>query len=80
MQSKNSKEIYDNYNRGSKILVMSPPTISTVNKTEINSTTIKKILKPQLYKRVIIQQSKTKNGQSQKKRKSYRNTLMKNIL
>ena len=61
-------EIHNNYNRGNRIITMSPPTILTVNETKINCTTIKKILKPQLYKGVIIQQSNSTGQQPQEKK------------
>lgn len=41
-------EINDNYDRGNKIIAMSPPTMLTLNKTKINFTTITRILKPQI--------------------------------
>ena len=47
-------EIHNNYNKDNKIIAVSPPKILTVNETKVNCTTIKKILKPQLYKGVII--------------------------
>ena len=47
-------EIQSNYNKGNKTTAVSPPKILTVNETKVNCTTIKKILKPQLYKGVII--------------------------
>ena len=47
-------EIHSNYNKGNKKIAVSPPKILTVNETKVNCTTIKKILKPQLYKGVII--------------------------
>ena len=46
-------EIHNNYNKGNKIIAVSPHKILTVNETKVNCTTIKKILKP-LYKGVII--------------------------
>ena len=47
-------EIHNNYNKDNKIIAVSPPKILTVNETKVNCTAIKKILKPQLYKGVII--------------------------
>lgn len=43
-------EIHGNYDRGNKIIAMSPPTMITItlNKTKINFTTVKRILKPQI--------------------------------
>lgn len=41
-------KIHDNYDRTNKIIVMPPPIILTVNKTKINSNTMKMILKSQL--------------------------------
>ena len=55
-------EIYNNYNRGNKAIAMSQPKILTVYETKISWATIKKTLKPQLYKRIIIQQSNRHRG------------------
>ena len=57
-----------NYNRGNKLTAMSPPKILTVNEAKISCTTIKKILKPQLYKGVIIQQNTSTEEQLQEKK------------
>ena len=73
-------EIHDNYNRGNKMIAMSPSTILTLKETKIICATIKKILKPQLCKGVIMQQSSSREEQPQKKRQSYRSTLTKGIL
>ena len=56
-------EIHDKYNRRNKLIAISLPTIPTVYETKINCTTIKKILKPQLYKGVIIQQNNSTEEQ-----------------
>ena len=47
---------------------MSQPEIITVNETNINCITIKKILTPQLYKGVIIQHSNSTEKQPQEKK------------
>ena len=61
-------EICDKYNRGNKVIAMSQPEIITVNETNINCITIKKILTPQLYKGVIIQHSNSTEKQPQEKK------------
>ena len=61
-------EICDKYNRGNKVIAMSQPEIITVNETNINCITIKKILTPQLYKGVIIQHSNSTQKQPQEKK------------
>ena len=48
-------KIHENYNRGNKITAMFPSKILTINEAKLDCTTIKKILKLQLYKGVIIQ-------------------------
>ena len=47
---------------------ISPPEMFTLNEMNMNCTTIKKILKPKLYKGVIVQQSKSKKVKPQEKR------------
>ena len=59
---------HDRYSRGNKLIAMSPPKISIVNETKINCTTIKKILKPQLFKGVMMQQGNSTEGQTQEKK------------
>ena len=73
-------EIHSKYNRGNIVITMSEPKIITVNKMKINCTTMKKILTPQSYKGVIIQQSNSTEEQPQEKMKRYHSTLMKEVL
>ena len=61
-------ETQDNYNRRNKVIKMSPPKILTVNETKLNCTTICKILKPELYKGLIIQQNNSTEKQPQEKK------------
>ena len=60
-------EMLENYNRANKVITMSPTKIITLNETKISCTTIKKILTPQLYKRVIMQQHSTEEQAQEKK-------------
>ena len=57
------------YNRGNKLIAISLPTIPIVYEVKINCTTIKKILKPQFYKGVIMQQNNSTEEQPWKKKK-----------
>ena len=61
-------EICDKYNRSNKVIAMSQTKIITVNETNINCIIIKKILTPQLYKGVIIQNTNSTEKQPQEKK------------
>ena len=60
-------EILEYYNRANKVITMSPTKIITLNETKLSCTTIKKILTPQLYKKVIMQQHSTEEQPQEKK-------------